>query len=184
MVEAAGMAEEKHLLLIDDNELFLRTLGRALEAEGVVVYEANSFAAAVVQIRHMPKISLAVIDLHLDQESGLDVVRGLRASRKDLRCVVLSSFCSSAAAVDAMRAGALDCLSKTTAVPDIIKALWRDPSTIDALDLPFPTLAQVEWEHIQRTLHDCSGNISQAARKLGMPRQTLQRKLQKYAPAK
>ena len=100
-----------------------------------------------------------------------------------MRCVMFSGYCSTVIAVEAVRSGAINCLPKSTSIPTLIEEFEGEPmprATRDEVDVP--SLAQVEWDHIQRVLHDCSGNVSLAARKLGIHRQSLQRKLRRFAP--
>jgi two-component system response regulator RegA len=140
---------------------------------------------AVMEI--LPRFSpeCAVIDLRLDGESGLVVARFLRDSLPQIRILVLTGYGSIATAVDAMRLGAVDYLSKPADTDQIEAALFaaRSLTECDGLHAsPVPSLERVEWEHMQRVLRDCGGNISATARKLGIERRTLQRKLGKYPP--
>ena len=130
---------------------------------------------------------MAVVDLKMPGKSGLDVVRDVLKVHHDLRIVVLTGYGSIATATEAIRLGAHYYLSKPADVDEILKAFSEDPNSgVEVPDddyLP-PSLARTEWEHINRVLADCDGNISEAARKLGIHRRTLQRKLYKFAPSK
>ena len=118
--------------------------------------------------------------------SGLDLVRELHAVDPATKIVVLTGYGSIATAIEAMRLGATYYLSKPADVDDVLAALARSaapPLESSPADYVAPSLARAEWEHINRVLADCGGNISAAARRLGIHRRSLQRKLQKYPPA-
>jgi two-component system response regulator RegA len=170
------------LLLVDDDEAFRARLARAFRARGWTVLEAAGAGEAVRAARAAPP-SHAVVDLRLPDGSGLDVVRALRAAAATVRIVVLTGYGSIATALAAVRLGAAHYLTKPVAVDDIVAGFARGDAPPDALpvvaDDP-PSLARVEWEHINRVLADSGGNVSEAARRLGMHRRSLQRKLAKY----
>src|SRR5207248_2893704 len=128
--------------------------------------------------------SLAIIDLHLPGRSGLEIIRELKRINPALRVVLVSGYCSVPSAVAAIRLGAIDCLPKSASIQTIIQTLTEqgDRAFASPSVLPVTSLAQVEWEHIHRVLHDCGGNVSEAARRLGIPRRSLQRKLRRFAP--
>ncbi len=168
------------LLLVEDDETFRTRLARALRDRGLVVFEAGTAEAAIAQAR-VDTPELAVVDLRLPHASGLDVVRELVALDPTTAVVVLTGYGSIATALEAMRLGARHYLAKPAHADQILAALegGAAPASASSLD-DVPSLARVEWEHIQRVLHDCDGNISQAARLLGLHRRSLQRKLLKY----
>jgi two-component system, response regulator RegA len=176
------------VLIVDDDALFRRTVARGFNRVGHETFEADTLATAMSMLRAHPTILRAVIDLHLGRTSGLDVLRALHDERPALRSIMCSAFCSTVVAVEALRRGALNCMPKSTPVGQLIAELMSEmPANAPPLDtdsLLVPSLAQNEWEHIQRVLHDCNGNVSLAARKLGIHRQSLQRKLRRYAPPK
>jgi two-component system response regulator RegA len=126
----------------------------------------------------------AVVDLRLDGESGLDVVRLLRDRLPEIRGLILTGYGSIATAVDAMRLGAVDYLSKPADTDQIEAALFSEIAGMPAPanETIVPSLDRVEWEHLQRVLRDCDGNARATARKLGIERRTLQWKLRKYPP--
>jgi len=169
----------ERLLLVDDDEVFLGVLGKALARRGYEVLPAGSIADALEQAR-VSVPPLAVIDLKLEQESGLDLIPGLKALNPDMIIVVLTGYASIATAVTAVKRGASDYLCKPVNVGDIIKALSGS-----ALDTEKPqdynpmSVERMEWEYIQKVLKENDGNISATARSLGMYRRTLQRKLAK-----
>jgi two-component system response regulator RegA len=127
----------------------------------------------------------AIVDLKMPGGSGLELVRDLRALDASTRILVLTGYGSIATAVEAVRLGAVGYVQKPADVDDLVAAFARaelPPLTATPVDYDAPTLARAEWEHIHRVLADCAGNVSEAARRLGVHRRSLQRKLQKYAP--
>jgi len=169
------------LLLADDDETFRERLGRALRDRGYDVVTAMDHPTAMAAAREQPP-AFAVIDLKMPGASGLDLVRDLHALAADIRIVVLTGYGSIATATQAIRLGAVDYLTKPSDADQILAALEAKEKKVD---IPLtdsgsiPSLARVEWEHIQRVLMDCNGNVSQAARALGLHRRSLQRKLSK-----
>lgn len=169
------------LLLVDDDEPFLRRLERAMEKRGFQVEAAQSVAEGIARVTARPA-AYAVIDLRLEDGNGLDVVERLRGKRPDARIVVLTGYGAIATAVAAVKIGATDYLSKPADANDITNALL---SHGDALPPPpeNPMSAdRVRWEHIQRVYELCERNVSETARRLNMHRRTLQRILAKRSP--
>jgi two-component system response regulator RegA len=126
-----------------------------------------------------------LVDLRMPGPSGLDVVRDVKALDASITVVVLTGYGSIATALEAVRLGAADYLTKPADVDSILAAFDRadglaGPVLEPGTDQSVPSLARVEWEHISRIVTDCGGNISQAARMLGIHRRSLQRKLSKY----
>jgi two-component system response regulator RegA len=174
------------LLLVDDDEVFRERLGRALRARGYEVATAGDHEAALALGRKQ-RFDFAVVDLRMPSGSGLALIEPLRALAPGARIVVLTGYGSIASAVEALRLGAHDYLAKPVDADDIIGALGGEGARPAAAGTPgapaaTPTLARAEWEHIQRVLTDCGNNISEAARRLGITRRTLQLKLKKYPP--
>ncbi|HVU51123.1 MAG TPA: response regulator [Polyangia bacterium] len=169
----------RRLLLVDDDETFRARLARALGDRGLEVASAGDAAAALAEARRA-RPDFAVVDLKMPETSGLDLVPELVALAPRLRVVVLTGYGSIASAVEAMHRGAHHYLSKPADADEIIAALEGDASA--AGPPPTPTLARAEWEHMSRILADCGGNISEAARRLGITRRTLQLKLKKNPP--
>jgi two-component system response regulator RegA len=175
--------KRRSALLVDDDEVFRTRLGRALETRGWLVRLAADGEQALAAAQ-LAAPDLAIVDLKMEGESGLDVVRNLRACCADAAIVMLTGYGSIATALEAVRGGADHYLSKPVDADQIVEVYESLP------DAPFhsqpsaavPSLARVEWEHIQRILTDCQGNISQAAKRLGLHRRSLQRKLAKYPP--
>ena len=169
------------LLIVDDDEPFLRRLARAMEKRGFAVEAALSVAEGRAVATARPP-AYAVVDLRLADGNGLDVVEVLRARRPDARIVVLTGYGAIATAVAAVKIGATDYLSKPADANEITDALLAEEG-----DLPPPpenpmSADRVRWEHIQRIYELCDRNVSETARRLGMHRRTLQRILAKRSP--
>ncbi|HFQ79871.1 MAG TPA: response regulator [Desulfobacterales bacterium] len=172
------------ILLVDDEGFFRQRLARAFKKRGYEVLEAADYNQAMVRINSCQP-QLAVVDLKMPGKSGLELIRdGLKSAPK-LQIVVLTGYGSIATATEAIKLGAIYYLPKPADVDDILAAFAKsDGNEISTpVDFKAPSLARAEWEHINRVLDDCGGNISAAARRLGLHRRTLQRKLQKYPPA-
>lgn len=172
------------LLVVDDDDVFRERLARAFRGRGYEVTTASDYGAAMA-IAKEDSPELAVVDLRMPGRSGLELVRDLLAIDAATRIVVLTGYGSIATAIDAIRLGAVHYLSKPADADEILAALFRNNEsniTLSEADFVAPSLARAEWEHINRVLSDCNGNISEAARRLGMHRRSLQRKLSKYPP--
>ena len=179
--ELEDIGEDKSLLLVDDDEPFLRRLARALEKRGFEPETAGSVAGGKAIATARPP-AYAVIDLRLEDGNGLDVVEVVREKRPDARIVVLTGYGAIATAVAAVKAGATDYLSKPADANDIMNALLTKGD-----ELPPPpenpmSADRVRWEHIQRVYELCDRNVSETARRLNMHRRTLQRILAKRSP--
>ena len=172
------MRAEK-LLLVDDDEIFCGILARALTRRGLTVSVALDHQTALPTARDFIP-DLAVVDLRIGDDSGLELIPELLSVNQDIRIIVLTGYASIATAVEAIKLGAVHYLTKPADADEIMAAITRESgdANVELRDKPVP-LARVEWEHIHRTLAECDGNISAAARRLGMHRRTLQRKLQK-----
>jgi two-component system, response regulator RegA len=173
------------ILIVDDDEVYRNRLARAFVDRGYDVRTAHDHdSAAAMATEDSPE--LAVVDLKMPGKSGLELVKALREIDPATKTVVLTGYGSIATAIDAVRLGATYYLSKPADADDIVAAFARgeapplEPPA--SSDLRAPSLARAEWEHISRVLSDSGGNISEAARRLGIHRRSLQRKLQKYPP--
>lgn len=174
------MSETARSILIVDDEAPLRErLVRAMRDRGLDARGAADADAAQAAARE-DSPELAVVDLRMPGRGGLEVVRELLAIDPATRVVVLTGYGSIATAIEAMRIGAVHYLQKPADADQILAAF--DPTSVEPTNenAEVPSLARVEWEHIQRVLHDCDGNVSLAARLLGIHRRSLQRKLGKY----
>lgn len=170
------------ILIVDDEDIFRNRLAKALERRGFHVETASNYIGAV-EIIARQKPEYAVVDLKMEGKSGLEVLRTGIRHHPSLRAVVLTGYGSIATATKAIKLGAIGYLTKPAEVEDIIAAFESEGlKDLEDASLSAPTLARVEWEHISRVLSDCDNNISQAAKKLGIHRRTLQRKLQKFPP--
>jgi two-component system, response regulator RegA len=166
------------VLVVDDDEVFRTRLGRAFAERGFEVRTAKS-AEEALALAHQDSPEFAVVDLRMPGASGIDVVRELCAIDPGTVIVMLTGYGSIATAVEAIRAGAVHYLSKPVDIDEILAALSGKAAPSVSGEVEVPSLARVEWEHIQRVLSDCEGNISRAARLLGLHRRSLQRKLSK-----
>lgn len=167
------------LLLVDDDPIFCDVLAAALNKRGFAVYTATHPGAGLdLAIEHNPEY--AVIDLRIANASGLALVKQLKAMDTDIRMLILTGYASIATAVEAIKLGATHYLTKPASADEIINALQRDAGDADTAPAEKPlSVRRLEWEHLQKVLMENDGNISAAARALGMHRRTLQRKLNK-----
>jgi two-component system response regulator RegA len=166
------------LLLVDDDDTFRNVLERALEKRGFTVTNANSVEAALPLAQANPP-EYAVIDLKMHGASGLVLVQTLHELDPATRIVMLTGYASIATAVEAIKLGATQYLSKPANADEIVAAFGHSANSDVAIDALPVTVDKLEWEHINRVLHEQQGNISSTARVLNMHRRTLQRKLAK-----
>lgn len=174
------------VMVVDDDATFRARLVSALEARGMNASGAGSPQEAK-DVAARTQTERAVVDLRMPGGSGLELVSDLLAINSKMEIVVLTGYGSIATALEATRRGAVDYLTKPADADQILAAFEKsgqtpDSKNIEAEDGSAPSLARVEWEHIQRILTDCGGNISRAARVLRIHRRSLQRKLSKYPP--
>lgn len=165
-------------LLIDDDDLYLRTLQRSLARHNLETRIATNIAEAL-RVAEETLPAFALVDLRLGEDSGLTLIRPLRALRADMRILLVTGYASVATAVEAIKRGADDYLPKPATAPMILRALGLAKSESAAVEATMTPLHRLEWEHIQQALHESGGNVSAAARLLGMHRRSLQRKLAK-----
>jgi len=167
------------LLLVDDDATFRRVLAEALTVRGFQVDTAGTVEEGVVRAQQESP-EYAVVDLHMPGPSGLDLVARLHALDPNTRIVVLTGYASVATAVEAVKLGAVHYLAKPADADQIVAAFGRTEGDPDVpINARVLSVARLEWEHIQQVLRECGGNISETARRLGMHRRTLQRKLAK-----
>jgi two-component system, response regulator RegA len=172
---------DRSMLVLDDDAPFRTRLARALGLRGFDVHPAGTVAEARDILRTTPP-AFAVVDLRLEDGSGLEVVEALHQAREDSHAVILTGYGAIATAVAAVKAGAIDYLPKPADVDDVVNALLTGRD-----DRPGPpenpmSADRVRWEHIQRVYELCNHNVSETARRLNMHRRTLQRILAKRAP--
>ncbi|MBX3694325.1 MAG: response regulator [Steroidobacteraceae bacterium] len=165
-------------LLVDDDALFVRTLQRFLQRRGIESVTAADAGSALAAAR-AKAFDFALVDLKIGKESGLRLIKPLKTIHPGLRVVMMTGYASVATAVEAIKAGAHDYLLKPVSVDAILRVLTDDtPAPMEESDAMLP-LGRLEWEHIQQALRSTDGNISAAARMLGVHRRSLQRKLAK-----
>jgi two-component system response regulator RegA len=173
------MPDERLLILVEDDEGFARTLKRSFERRGYSVLLAGGFAPMAELLQsHSP--GYAVVDLKLEGASGLACVEALHAHDPDMLIVVLTGFASIATAVEAIKLGACHYLAKPSNTDDIEEAFQKAAGNAEVALTERPTsIKTLEWERIHQTLVETDFNISETARRLGMHRRTLARKLEK-----
>ena len=180
---AEGADASQSLLVVEDDDWLRERLVRAFCDRGFAAQGAASVAEALLRSEEAPE--LAVVDLRIGEESGLAVVRALMQKDPATRVVMLTGYGSIATAVEAMRLGAVNYLTKPADAEQILAALSGDGQAAEATASSEPlSLARAEWEHINHVLVSVAGNVSEAARRLGLHRRSLQRKLAKYPPAR
>jgi two-component system response regulator RegA len=167
-------------LLVDDDALYLRVLQRTLQRHGMTCTIADDQASAL-RAAGEEDFDFALLDLKLEHSSGLSLIDPLRRMHPRMRILMISGYASIATAVEAIKLGADDYLAKPVAVESLLRALKGDGEPVAAPleDGGMIPLHRLEWEHIQRALQETDGNVSAAARLLGMHRRSLQRKLAK-----
>jgi two-component system, response regulator RegA len=185
--QVSPQGDKPSILIVDDDEVYRTRLARAFVDRGYDTRTAYDYDSAVAAATS-DSPEFAVVDLKMPGKSGLELVKALREIDPATKTVVLTGYGSIATAIDAVRLGATYYLSKPADADDIVAAFARGeaPPLEPPADHDYkaPSLARAEWEHINRVLSDAGGNISEAARRLGIHRRSLQRKLQKYPPNK
>jgi two-component system response regulator RegA len=178
---AAAMPSDRSLLIVEDDKSFLQRLARAMEGRGFAVTTAESVAEGLTQLETASP-AFAVVDMRLEDGNGLDVISALKRRRPDARAIILTGYGNIATAVNAVKLGAVDYLSKPVDADDVVAALLAlDGRTAEPPENPM-SADRVRWEHIQRIYELCGRNVSETARRLNMHRRTLQRILAKRAP--
>ena len=178
---AAAMPSDRSLLIVEDDKSFLQRLARAMEGRGFAVTTAESVAQGLTQLETASP-AFAVVDMRLEDGNGLDVISALKRRRPDARAIILTGYGNIATAVNAVKLGAVDYLSKPVDADDVVAALLAlDGRKAEPPENPM-SADRVRWEHIQRIYELCGRNVSETARRLNMHRRTLQRILAKRAP--
>ena len=179
---AAGTQEGLPTMLIVDDDATLRErLAQAFRQRGFEVTTASGGSEALARAREDTP-EYAVIDLRMPDQNGLEVLKAIRALDPATRILILTGYGSIATAVEATRLGAVGYLPKPADADEILAAFSRDEGDSPAGRIETPSLARNEWEHIHRVMADCAGNVSETARRLGIHRRSLQRKLAKLPP--
>jgi two-component system response regulator RegA len=169
----------QNVLVVDDDDRILSAWRRGAGLKRKV-FTATDVAGART-VAQQQTLDLAIIDLRIGHASGIELIRELRDANSQLAIALCSGYLSVDVTVAAVRAGADVIAFKPITFREIIERL--DESAAEEPDLDeTPSLARAEWEHIMRVLDDCDGNVSAAARRLGIYRSSLQRRLRKYAP--
>jgi len=169
----------RSVLAVDDDEQILGGYRRGFGRERVVHTTADPMMAR--QIARRERCDLAIVDLRLKGESGIALTRDLKQEVPTMQVALCSGYLSVEVAVAAVRAGADVVLFKPITPREILRRCEEGPEAEPNGD-DTPTLARAEWEHITRVLADCNYNVSLAARRLGIYRSSLQRRLRKFAP--
>jgi two-component system, response regulator RegA len=169
-------------LLVDDDPLFLRTLQRSLLKRGLQSLLASSASQALEQV-HRARLDFVLLDLRLGAHSGLELIEPLRRAGPAMRIVLITGYASIATAVAAIKRGADDYLMKPATAEMIVRAIHGQDAQQSPPAPALTPLDRLEWEHIHRALSETRGNVSAAARLLGMHRRSLQRKLAKHPRA-
>ena len=173
------MSAIHEILIVDDDATFRGVLADSLKARNIIVYEAENFSSAI-NVSKKKLINFAIVDLKMPGDSGLVLIKELRALNSKMNIVMLTGFASIATAVEAVKLGANQYLAKPVNAEEILEAFSKlnGNEDLDIQSEPL-TVDKLEWEHINRILNVNRGNISATARALNMHRRTLQRKLQK-----
>ena len=177
----AAMPGDRSLLIVEDDKSFLQRLARAMEGRGFTVTTAESVADGLTHLETTSP-AFAVVDMRLEDGNGLDVISALKRRRPDARAIILTGYGNIATAVNAVKLGAVDYLSKPVDADDVVAALLAlEGRRAEPPENPM-SADRVRWEHIQRIYELCGRNVSETARRLNMHRRTLQRILAKRAP--
>jgi two-component system response regulator RegA len=175
------MPGDRSLLIVEDDKSFLQRLARAMEGRGFTVTTAESVADGLTQLETTSP-AFAVVDMRLEDGNGLEVISALKRRRPDARAIILTGYGNIATAVNAVKLGAVDYLSKPVDADDVVAALLAlEGRRAEPPENPM-SADRVRWEHIQRIYELCGRNVSETARRLNMHRRSLQRILAKRAP--
>jgi len=176
----AGAAVLGKLLIVEDDRVYRQRLTMAMERKGFDVHAAETTSEGLLLAEQM-KPAYAILDMRLGDGNGLDLIEPLRRIDSDMRIIFLTGYGNIAAAVSAVKAGAVDFLAKPAGPEDIFNTLMAEGEKTPAPENPM-SADRVKWEHIQRVYELCDRNVSETARRLSMHRRTLQRILAKRSP--
>lgn len=176
------MGNHPTLLLVDDDELYCQVLASSLHKRNFNVLVAHTVQQALTMVGEVPP-KFAIVDLNMPGESGLVLIEKIHQLDASAQMVVLTGYASIATAVEAIKLGATHYLSKPADADEIIAAFGYQTGNASYIVAPKPmSTKRLEWEHIQKVLHECEGNVSETARRLNMHRRTLQRKINSKRP--
>lgn len=181
LADAVAELPDRSLLVLDDDAPLRTRLGRALESRGFEPRLAATVAEALAAVKTSPP-AFAVLDMRLEDGNGLQLVEAIQKARPDARVIMLTGYGAIATAVAAVKAGAVDYLTKPVDADDVVRALLARRDEAPAPPENPMSADRVRWEHIQRVYELCGHNVSETARRLNMHRRTLQRILAKRAP--
>jgi two-component system, response regulator RegA len=179
-MDANGTERSRVVLLVDDDALWLRGCEQGFSGMGCAVSTATNSADALALASQQPP-DLVVAEIKIRGESGLELIDAIRRAHPSSAIAIVSAYLSVATTAAAVRRGANLVLFKPVHPSEIVRQLAH--ADVASYTWVTPTLARAEWEHINRVLMDCNGNVSEAARRLGILRQSLQRRLRKHAPS-
>ena len=171
----------KKLLIVDDDLPFRERLSRSMEKKGFEVISSFGFKDSILKVTEN-KFDYAVVDMRLDDGSGLELVKEIQKISPQTRSLLLTGYGNIATAVAAIKSGAIDYLPKPAEIDQIYDALTNSAETLPPPPENPMTADRIRWEHIQRVFILCKRNVSETARRLRMHRRTLQRILNKHAP--
>ncbi len=179
------LKDDPVVLVVDDEAVFRDRLCRAFRERGWGAYASGS-ATETLDLVSKASPDLVLLDLRMPDANGLDLIESIKRIDSTITLFILTGYGSIPTAMQALKRGADHYLGKPLDVDQILAAYEGLHATLPEKQAPLtvPSLARVEWEHIQRVLSDCSGNITQAAKLLGIHRRSLQRKLAKYPPGR
>ena len=181
MEQHAGSVQDRSLLIVDDDAPLRNRLARAMEQRGFQVEGVGTVAEGMQRAETSPP-AYAVVDMRLEDGTGLEVVEALRDARADIRIVMMTGYGNIANAVIAIKKGAIDYMAKPADADQIASALLEEDGPLPPPPVDPMSADRVRWEHIQRVFEQCDRNVSETARRLKMHRRTLQRILNKHAP--
>jgi two-component system response regulator RegA len=183
MSEPATIINESkgRLVIVDDDQVLGDRLGKALERRGYEITVINTVSEALEWIEDTAP-DFALIDLRLTDGNGVDVVQKIKETCPECRTVMMTAYGNIATAVSAVKAGAVDYLTKPADADAVETVLMGDSASRPVIPTRPMSAERVRWEHIQRIYEQCDRNVSETARRLSMHRRTLQRILAKYAP--
>jgi two-component system response regulator RegA len=171
------------IVVVDDDQIFRNRLCRAFRDRGCEAHDAGTKEQSLQLVTSVSP-DLVLLDLKMPGISGLDLIQDIKRIDSTITVIMVTGYGSIPTAMQALKLGADHYLAKPADAEQILDAYAELNMDSSEKHTPttVPSLARVEWEHIQRVLSDCDGNISQAAKLLGIHRRSLQRKLSKYPP--